>query len=317
MASSAAQSGTCSARATWSTAATTSRSTCRRWPVEAHVSPRHFSRSFRQVFGETPYQYLLTRRLERARHLLRTTEMTRRGDLPGSRVHQRRLVHDDLHDGTSASRRPPFARPTAVPSERRPDPALLRDGLGAAGRLARFEKTASSSGWLGSSVVKSDPRKGTKTMIDAISHVGVWVDDQDEAKAFYTEKLGFEVRQDATLEEFGRLPLAHSRTPPTSPTSTSSSARRSRRRSTPRAPSRSWLWCASGAMGPGIFRTADCRKTAEELKERGVEFTAGARRAVLRRRRRRFRDPSGNEWRLVQPIEYDLETVQGAGANGG
>jgi AraC-like DNA-binding protein len=42
---------------------------------EAHVSPRHFSRSFRRVFGETPYQYLLTRRLERARHLLRTTEM--------------------------------------------------------------------------------------------------------------------------------------------------------------------------------------------------------------------------------------------------
>jgi len=41
---------------------------------EANVSPRHFSRSFRRVFGETPYQYLLSRRLERARHLLRTTD---------------------------------------------------------------------------------------------------------------------------------------------------------------------------------------------------------------------------------------------------
>jgi AraC-like DNA-binding protein len=41
----------------------------------AHVSPRHFSRSFRRTFGETPYQYLLTRRLERARHLLRTSEL--------------------------------------------------------------------------------------------------------------------------------------------------------------------------------------------------------------------------------------------------
>jgi AraC-like DNA-binding protein len=40
----------------------------------AHVSPRHFSRSFRRIFGETPYQYLLSRRLERARHLLRTTD---------------------------------------------------------------------------------------------------------------------------------------------------------------------------------------------------------------------------------------------------
>jgi AraC-like DNA-binding protein len=40
----------------------------------AHVSSRHFSRSFRRTFGETPHQYLLTRRLERARHLLRTTD---------------------------------------------------------------------------------------------------------------------------------------------------------------------------------------------------------------------------------------------------
>ena len=42
----------------------------------AHVSPRHFSRSFRSTFGETPHQYLLTRRLERARHLLRTTDLS-------------------------------------------------------------------------------------------------------------------------------------------------------------------------------------------------------------------------------------------------
>jgi AraC-like DNA-binding protein len=42
----------------------------------AHVSPRHFSRSFRSTFGETPHQYLLTRRIERARHLLRTTDLS-------------------------------------------------------------------------------------------------------------------------------------------------------------------------------------------------------------------------------------------------
>jgi transcriptional regulator GlxA family with amidase domain len=41
----------------------------------ARVSPRHFSRSFRQTFGETPHQYLLTRRIERARYLLRTTDI--------------------------------------------------------------------------------------------------------------------------------------------------------------------------------------------------------------------------------------------------
>lgn len=40
----------------------------------AHLSPAHFSREFRRTFGETPYQYLLTRRLERAAALLRTTD---------------------------------------------------------------------------------------------------------------------------------------------------------------------------------------------------------------------------------------------------
>jgi AraC-like DNA-binding protein len=42
----------------------------------AHVSPAHFSREFRRAFGETPHQYLLTRRLERAAHLLRNTDWT-------------------------------------------------------------------------------------------------------------------------------------------------------------------------------------------------------------------------------------------------
>src|SRR5512132_1750404 len=47
-------------------------------PALAHVaymSPGHFSRSFRAAFGETPYSYLMTRRIERAKGLLR------RGDL--------------------------------------------------------------------------------------------------------------------------------------------------------------------------------------------------------------------------------------------
>jgi transcriptional regulator GlxA family with amidase domain len=41
----------------------------------ALMSPGHFSRSFRAAFGETPYSYLMTRRIERAKALLR------RGDL--------------------------------------------------------------------------------------------------------------------------------------------------------------------------------------------------------------------------------------------
>ena len=40
----------------------------------AHTSPAHFSRRFKTTFGETPHQYLLTRRIERAKHLLRETD---------------------------------------------------------------------------------------------------------------------------------------------------------------------------------------------------------------------------------------------------
>jgi AraC-like DNA-binding protein len=40
----------------------------------AHLSPAHFSREFRRTFGEPPHQYLLTRRMERAAALLRSTD---------------------------------------------------------------------------------------------------------------------------------------------------------------------------------------------------------------------------------------------------
>jgi AraC-like DNA-binding protein len=43
---------------------------------EAHASPAHFSRSFKKAFGETPHQYLLRRRVERAKDLLRSTGLS-------------------------------------------------------------------------------------------------------------------------------------------------------------------------------------------------------------------------------------------------
>jgi AraC-like DNA-binding protein len=42
----------------------------------ARLSPAHFSREFHRTFGESPHRYLLTRRLERAAALLRTTDRT-------------------------------------------------------------------------------------------------------------------------------------------------------------------------------------------------------------------------------------------------
>ncbi|MFG3658834.1 helix-turn-helix transcriptional regulator [Streptomyces sp. NPDC047706] len=43
---------------------------------EALMSPGHFSRSFRAAYGETPYSYLMTRRVERAKALLRRGDLT-------------------------------------------------------------------------------------------------------------------------------------------------------------------------------------------------------------------------------------------------
>jgi AraC-like DNA-binding protein len=42
----------------------------------AHASPSHFARQFRHAYGETPYAYLMTRRIERAKALLRAGELS-------------------------------------------------------------------------------------------------------------------------------------------------------------------------------------------------------------------------------------------------
>jgi AraC-like DNA-binding protein len=43
---------------------------------DAHMSPGHFSRAFKRAYGETPYSYLMTRRIERAMALLRGSELS-------------------------------------------------------------------------------------------------------------------------------------------------------------------------------------------------------------------------------------------------
>jgi catechol 2,3-dioxygenase-like lactoylglutathione lyase family enzyme len=46
-------------------------------------------------------------------------------------------------------------------------------------------------------------------MITNVSLMGVWVTDIDEAKDFYTEKLGFEVREDVTMGDYRWLTVGH------------------------------------------------------------------------------------------------------------
>ena len=136
-------------------------------------------------------------------------------------------------------------------------------------------------------------------MIKGLTHAGVWVHDQDEALAFYTEKLGLEVRSDVTLEEMGgfrwvavgvpgqedvSLTLLAVPGPPVFDEETQQAIK---------------TLVAKGAATGLFFATDDIHGTYEELKGRGVEFSqepteqpygvdAG------------FRDPSGNQMRVAQ-----------------
>jgi catechol 2,3-dioxygenase-like lactoylglutathione lyase family enzyme len=138
-------------------------------------------------------------------------------------------------------------------------------------------------------------------MIDTISHVGVWVHDQEEAKAFYTDKLGFEVREDVTLDEMGGyrwLTVG----PPGQPDVNVILSRPGPPAVHEETARELLALVARGSLGPGIFRTADCRATCKELEGRGVE--------LAQQPDERFygidatvRDPSGNVWRIVQPVD--------------
>ena len=135
-----------------------------------------------------------------------------------------------------------------------------------------------------------------------LTHVPVWVHDQDEALAFYTDKLGMELREDVTVPEMGNfrwlsvgipgqdvsITLMAIPGPPVFDDETRESINK---------------LLAKGASGGLFFATDDAQKSYDELKGRGVEFTqepteqpygidAG------------FRDPSGNSFRLTQVKDF-------------
>lgn len=139
-----------------------------------------------------------------------------------------------------------------------------------------------------------------------IANAHLWVNDQDEALAFYTEKVGMEVRIDATLPEMGDFRWVTVGPPgqpevsivlmaiPGPPVMDSETAEQVR------------TVMSKGFAGTVFLTTDDCQASYEQLKGRGVEFTeppedrpygidSG------------FRDPSGNSIRLTQVRE--LATV--------
>src|SRR5207253_2684930 len=80
------------------------------------------------------------------------------------------------------------------------DPAVRPAGVRAAD-TARFEKTTRHA----RRIVAADRTRETGGNMIKLSTTQLWVHDQDEALRFWTEKVGFEVRQDVTMAELGNF----------------------------------------------------------------------------------------------------------------
>jgi catechol 2,3-dioxygenase-like lactoylglutathione lyase family enzyme len=136
-------------------------------------------------------------------------------------------------------------------------------------------------------------------MLKSLTNVNVWVHDQDEALAFYTEKLGLELRNDTTLPEMGNfrwltvgvpgqndvnIVLMAVPGPPVFDEETSSKLKD---------------LVAKGAAGGLFFATDDVDGTFQELRDRGVEFSQEPTDQPYGRDAG-FRDPSGNQMRMAK-----------------
>jgi catechol 2,3-dioxygenase-like lactoylglutathione lyase family enzyme len=132
-----------------------------------------------------------------------------------------------------------------------------------------------------------------------VAHAQLWVNDQDEALAFYTDKLGMEVRSDVTLPELGdfrwltvgppgqedvAITLMAIPGPPVMDAETADDVRG---------------LMSKGFAGTVFLTTDDVHASYEELKSRGVEFTETPEERPYGIDSG-FRDPSGNSFRLTQ-----------------
>lgn len=127
----------------------------------------------------------------------------------------------------------------------------------------------------------------------------LWVHDQDEALAFYTQKIGMEVRNDVTVPELGNfrwLTVGPAAQPemaialmdvPGPPVMDEEMARQIRDLT------------AKGGSGTIFLTTDDIERSYEELKGRGVEFVDAPEERPYGFDSS-FRDPSGNHIRLTQ-----------------
>jgi predicted enzyme related to lactoylglutathione lyase len=105
-------------------------------------------------------------------------------------------------------------------------------------------------------------------MISRLSHTNVWVLDQQEALDFYTGPVGFEVRTDETMDDFRWVTVG----PPDQPDMEIILLVPGPPMMDPESAEQCKALVAKGAFGIGAFETDDCKRTYEELEERGVDF---------------------------------------------
>ena len=132
-------------------------------------------------------------------------------------------------------------------------------------------------------------------MSQGVGVASVYVRDQDEALAFYVDKLGFRVHTDARNGEYRGLTVQHPDQPsfqlglftPDQPTLDAATVQALRE------------VVAKGGMPPLVFIVDDCQAAYERMRGRGVEFTQEpvARYGSVDAS---FRDPSGNGWKMIQ-----------------
>jgi catechol 2,3-dioxygenase-like lactoylglutathione lyase family enzyme len=135
-----------------------------------------------------------------------------------------------------------------------------------------------------------------------LSHVHLWVLDQDEALDWYTNKLGFEVREDITMEEMGGVRWL-TVGPPAQPDIEFMLMEPGGPPISDDAAEQIKVLLEQGAMGGVILQTGDCRADYERLAARGVEFTQEPNERFYGVDSA-FRDPFGNSFRLVQPSGF-------------
>ena len=133
-------------------------------------------------------------------------------------------------------------------------------------------------------------------MIQRQSHTTVYVLDQDRAAAFYTGKLGFDVREDVKLGTFRWLTVGPKGQPdlqiilmPITPSPFMDEAACAQLRE----------MVAKSGVSSGVFQTADCKATYAELKAKGVEFVNEPTERPYGIEAL-FKDDSGNWYSLVQ-----------------